>query len=88
MIRYEHIITGDVFDEITLEVIDKYYADEFNNFFDEEVSGPIFDFVNTEHRLAGVVENVINEAKWDFARIIEAYPYDYYLNVYEIADYD
>lgn len=87
MIRYEYYITGEVFDEVTPEIIDKYYAEEFSDYLDEEV-GNISDLIYMARKSLCTTDDVIINAKLDFARMIEENPYDYYLDVHEIIDRD
>lgn len=85
MARYEYFINGEYFDEVTPEIIDRYYADEFDNYLDDEV-GTASDLVNMAAKSSCTVEDVIRDCMWDFARMIEENPYGYYLNVHEVED--
>ena len=87
MYMYEYYITGFEFDEITPEIIGKLYADEFDNYLDEYV-GTSEEIAATAKQNDCFVDDIIREAMWDFARIVEENPCDFYLNIHEIVDCD
>ena len=85
MYIYESYITGATFDEITPEIINKYYDEEFDVYLEEWVGTPTEISAMAEKNEVTVYD-IIREAMWDFARIIEENPWDFYLNVREIVD--